>query len=117
MEILIPVLVVLAIGVILGLGLSFADRFMSVPVDEKQIKIRDCLPGANCGACGYAGCDAMASAIAKGEAPTNGCPVGGQAVAEKVAAGAFPPDESLLRPLLENICYGNAQRIVSSEMV
>ena len=38
-------------------------------------------------------------------------------VAEKVAAGAFPPDESLLRPLLENICYGNAQRIVSSEMV
>ena len=38
-------------------------------------------------------------------------------VAEKVAAGAFPPDESLLRPLLENICYGNAQKIVSSEMV
>ncbi|MBO7520548.1 MAG: ferredoxin, partial [Clostridia bacterium] len=53
---IIPVLVVLAIGIILGLGLSFADRFMSVPVDEKQIKIRECLPGANCGACGFSGC-------------------------------------------------------------
>ena len=29
-------------------------------------------------------------------------------VAEKVAAGAFPDDEALLRPMLENICYRNA---------
>ncbi len=34
-------------------------------------------------------------------------------VAEKVATGAFPDDESLLRPLLENICYKNAKGIVS----
>ena len=34
-------------------------------------------------------------------------------VAEKVAAGSFPDDESLLRPLLENICYKNAKGIVS----
>jgi len=40
------------------------------------------LPGANCGGCGYAGCDALAEAISKGEAPVNGCPVGG---AEKAA--------------------------------
>ena len=30
-------------------------------------------------------------------------------IAEKVASGAFPGDESLLRPLLENICYKNAK--------
>ena len=34
-------------------------------------------------------------------------------VAEKVASGAFPGDESLLRPLLENICYKNAKGMVS----
>ena len=35
-------------------------------------------------------------------------------VAEKIAAGAFPKDESLLRPLLENICYRNAKAIVTA---
>ena len=34
-------------------------------------------------------------------------------VAEKVALGAFPGDESLLRPMLENICYRNAKAMVS----
>ena len=34
-------------------------------------------------------------------------------VAEKIAAGAFPNDESLLRPLLENICYRNAKAMVT----
>ncbi|NLP33768.1 MAG: RnfABCDGE type electron transport complex subunit B, partial [Clostridiales bacterium] len=37
--------------------------------------VRDLLPGANCGGCGYAGCDACAKAIADGEAPVNVCPV------------------------------------------
>ena len=34
-------------------------------------------------------------------------------VAEKVAAGSFPDDEALLRPLLENVCYRNAKEMVS----
>ena len=33
-------------------------------------------------------------------------------VAEKVMSGAFPDDESLLRPLLENVCYRNARMMV-----
>ena len=82
MEILIPVLVVLAIGVVLGIGLSLADKFMSVPVDEKQIKIRECLPGANCGACGYSGCDGYAAALAEGKAEPNKCAPGGEATAK-----------------------------------
>lgn len=34
-------------------------------------------------------------------------------VAEKIAAGTFPDDEALIRPLLENICSRNAKEIVS----
>jgi len=34
-------------------------------------------------------------------------------VAEKVASGAFPDDEALLRPILENVCYKNAKGMVS----
>jgi len=34
-------------------------------------------------------------------------------VAEKVVTGAYPADEALLRPMLENICYRNAERMVN----
>ena len=35
-------------------------------------------------------------------------------VVEKVATGAFPDDEALLRPMLENVCYRNAKGIVQT---
>ena len=77
-------LVITVIGVIDGAGLVYTGKKFYVEVDEREAAVRECLPGNNCGACGYAGCDAMAAAIAKGEAPVNGCPVGGQPVADKV---------------------------------
>ena len=43
------------------------------------------LPGNNCGGCGYAGCANLAAAIAKGEAPVNACPVGGEPVGKEIA--------------------------------
>ena len=73
------------IGIVIGVLLGIAGRKFAVEVDEKEVAIRESLPGSNCGGCGYAGCDALAEAIAKGTAPANGCPVGGAAVAEKVA--------------------------------
>lgn len=84
--ILIACLVVGITGLIIGVLLGFAGKAFAVEVNEKEVKVREVLPGSNCGGCGYAGCDAMAEAIAKGEAPANGCPVGGAAVAKKVAA-------------------------------
>ena len=79
--ILTPVLIVVIIGAIAGLVLSIAAKVFYVEVDETQVKIREVLPGANCGACGCAGCDEYASKLAKGEAEPNLCPVGGAAVA------------------------------------
>lgn len=63
------------IGILIGLLLGFAAIKLAVPVDEKEIEVREFLPGNNCGGCGYAGCDALAKAIAAGEAPVNACPV------------------------------------------
>ena len=85
MGILIACLVVGVTGLIIGVLLGYAGKVFEVEVDEKEIKVRALLPGSNCGGCGYAGCDAMAEAIAKGVAPANGCPVGGSAVAEEIA--------------------------------
>lgn len=85
MEIVIPVIIVSIIGIIAGIGLSLAAKYMSVPTDEKQEKIREALPGANCGACGYSGCDGYAEAIASGIAEPNLCSPGGSTAAQKIA--------------------------------
>lgn len=84
MTVWIPVLIVGVIGLIAGVGLSLASKFMAVPVDETETKVRECLPGANCGACGYSGCDGYAAAIAKGEAEPDKCAPGGAATAAAI---------------------------------
>lgn len=84
-SILIATAVVGAIGLVVGVLLIFVSKKFEVEVDVKEQAVREYLPGNNCGACGYAGCDAMAAAIAKGEAPVTGCPVGGTPVAEQIA--------------------------------
>ena len=73
------------VGLICGMGLGVASEKFKVEVDEKEIQVREALPGNNCGACGYPGCDGLAKAIASGEAKVNQCPVGGQPVAAKIA--------------------------------
>lgn len=82
MSIFIPVLIVAITGLVLGLGLALASKFMAVPTDEREAKIRECLPGANCGACGYTGCDGYAAAIASGEAEPDKCAPGGETTAK-----------------------------------
>ena len=64
--VLIAVGVLVAIGLICALILVIAAKFFAVKVDEKEQKIRACLPGANCGACGFTGCDGYAKALAEG---------------------------------------------------
>lgn len=73
-------------GLVLGGGLAVASKKFAVEVDERIPLIREALPGANCGACGYPGCDGLASAIVDGTGSVNACPVGGSAVAEKIAS-------------------------------
>lgn len=85
MEILIPVVIVAVIAAVCGVALSVLSHVFSVPVDEKQEKVREALPGANCGACGYSGCDGYAEAIAKGEASPDKCAPGGKSTAEALS--------------------------------
>ena len=73
------------VGIIVALILVFASEKFKVETNPVQESVRGLLPGANCGGCGYAGCDACAEAIANGKAPVNACPVGGPAVAKQIA--------------------------------
>ncbi|MDR1548751.1 MAG: RnfABCDGE type electron transport complex subunit B [Hungatella sp.] len=72
------------IGILIGVFLGIASEKFKVEVDEKEIRVRNELPGNNCGGCGYAGCDALAKAIALGQADVSACPVGGAAVADRI---------------------------------
>lgn len=71
--------IVAGVGLFIGLFLGFAAKTFAVEVDERELQVRELLPGANCGGCGFPGCDGLASAIAKGEAPANACPVASKA--------------------------------------
>ena len=62
-------------GIIIGLFLGISGEKLKVEVDEKEVAVREALPGNNCGGCGYPGCDGLAKAIAKGEAPATSSPV------------------------------------------
>ena len=95
MIILITTIMIVVIGIVVGAGLVFAGKKFFVPVDEREAAVREVLPGNNCGACGFAGCDAMAAAIVAGDAPVNGCPVGGAPVAEKIG-GIMGKDAQIL---------------------
>ena len=55
MEILIAFLVVGVIGLLAGLLIAVMSRFFGVEEDQTVKAVRACLPGVNCGACGYKG--------------------------------------------------------------
>lgn len=84
-DIMIGVAVLSALGLAFGLLLTLANKVFEVPFDPKRDEVREALPGANCGGCGFPGCDGLADAIIEGKAPINACPVGGNALASQLA--------------------------------
>ena len=87
MDVLIPVLILFGIAIVCALVLTVSSAFFGVKENEKTAAVRDCLPGANCGACGFSGCDGYAKAISEGETDNPSlCIPGGDGVAKEVAA-------------------------------
>jgi RnfABCDGE-type electron transport complex B subunit len=75
----------LSMAVIIGYVLGWASRTFHVEVDPRVERINDSLPAANCGGCGYIGCNDYAEAIVHDDASVNLCAPGGPACAEAVA--------------------------------
>ena len=86
MDILIPTLILLGIGIVCAVVLTLANIFFGSKEDETFEAIRECLPGVNCGACGYSGCDGYAKALSGKETEaTNLCIPGGDGAAKQIA--------------------------------
>ncbi|MCM8800853.1 MAG: RnfABCDGE type electron transport complex subunit B [Candidatus Omnitrophica bacterium] len=75
MEILIPVLVLGSLGLIFGISLAFASQRLAVKSDPRLERIQTLLPGANCGACGSAGCLGFAERLLGGQVGLDACRV------------------------------------------
>lgn len=80
-----PAIIMGGLGVIFGALLAFASKKFHVETDPRQAKIRSLLPGANCGGCGYPGCDGFAEALVNGTGEINSCAAGGSELAKSIA--------------------------------
>jgi len=68
-----PIITLGSLGILFGLCLAYAASKFRVPVDPTLEKIIAKLPGANCGACGKAGCIGFAEALLSGELDLHSC--------------------------------------------
>ena len=109
--ILIAVLILGALGLGFGLLLMLATKAFEMPSDPTRDAVRNALPGANCGGCGFAGCDALADASAAADAPIRACPEGGAACADEIAkilGLEAMPDQ--VRNVATVVCQGSSER-------
>ena len=107
LDILVPTGILGGMAVIFGAGLAYAGQKLAVPVDERVERVRECLPGVNCGACGYAGCDSYAAAVVNEGAVVNACPVGGAATADQVATIMGVDAGESIRMVATVLCQGD----------
>jgi len=100
-----------ALAFVLGFALGFFQEKFKIVRDPLIDTIRGALPGANCGGCGYPGCDGYAEAVAAKRAAPNLCTAGGARTAEAVAqlVGVDAAAEDLVSVLLCGGTKGKAQ--------
>jgi len=113
MEILIAVAIVGGLGLVFGLVLAVASKVFYVETDPRLDALNECLPGANCGGCGYAGCGGYAEAVLKGEAPIGKCASGGNECAQAMAQIMGVKAEEVARRVALVRCSG--QRRISDD--
>lgn len=109
-KILYPIVVLGGLGLIFGVLLAIASKVFHVKIDPKIAEVLDALPGANCGACGFPGCEGLANAIAAGTAPVNACPIGGQETADNLAEIMGVGAEALEKNVAVVLCQGTRDK-------
>lgn len=106
MDILIAIAILGGLGLVFGLVLAAASKVFYVETDPRLDQLNECLPGANCGGCGFAGCGAYAEAVLKGEAPVGKCASGGNDAAKAMAAIMGVQAEEVTRKVAMVRCSG-----------
>lgn len=111
MPIIYAIIALGGLGILFGLVLGLADKKFAVKVDERVQAVRDAVAGANCGACGYAGCDAYAEAVVRGEASATACTPGGKKTVEAINAIMGLDGEAGEQQVARVRCQGTCERV------
>ena len=113
-SVLLTVALVAGMGLVGSMVLVAASKKLAVKEDSRVAEIVAMLPGANCGSCGQAGCEAYAKAVLNGAA-CNSCGPGGRETAQKLAEylGVDAGDVVIKRAVVA--CRGTADRVVLKE--
>ena len=85
LQVFIPALILLVLAMLFAIALAYLGKKLAVSRDERIDQARDCLSGANCGACGYAGCDGFATALVEGKAELSSCNATSKEKKEEIA--------------------------------
>ena len=116
-EILIAIGILGGLGLVFGLVLAAASKVFYVETDPRLDQLNACLPGANCGGCGYAGCGGYAEAVLNGEAPIGKCASGGNECAQNMAAIMGVKAEEVTRKVALVRCSGEKRYDKSGNLV
>ncbi len=104
---------VAGIGLICAVVLVVAAKFMAVRENALERALRECLPGVNCGACGYTGCDGYAKVLAEGtEKQTNLCIPGGDAVSQQISEALGVEFQNTVEQVAVVHCCGDCDHAV-----
>ena len=106
MEILIAIAILGGLGLVFGVVLAAASKLFYVQTDPRLDQLNESLPGANCGGCGYAGCNGYAEAVLAGEAPIGACASGGSECAAQMAQIMGVEAEEVVRKVAFVRCSG-----------
>ncbi len=99
-----------------------ANALLDDTVAQVAARIDELLPQTQCEQCTFPGCRPYATAIARGEAPINRCPPGGQATVDKIArllgqptlpVASAPPFEHPVAVIDEDRCIGCVKCIIA----
>ena len=108
--VLFAICIVTGVGILCAVMLVVASKFMAGSVDQKESDLREALPGVNCGACGYSGCDEYAKALANGECQkTNLCIPGSDGVARQLANVLGVSAEDVIEQVAVVRCNGSCE--------
>lgn len=115
-DILLAAALVTGIGLICGILLALASKFMNVKREERFDMLRSLLPGANCGACGYTGCDGYAKALLSGKVKTNLCVPGADSVSKKLSEALGVKFEDVIEQVAFVHCNGNCDAVKDKQV-
>ncbi len=96
-------------GALFGALLAVAAKIFYVEEDPRIAEVRAALAGANCGACGYAGCDGYAAAVVNEGAPPNKCAPGGEKSSNAICSIMCLDATAAEKEVAYVACSGNAE--------